>query len=875
MKFPDRYALAVCCTGLILSGVSLFQMDWESHLLPYVFLLVLAVGYRLVRVRLPQGIYVSFTPLYVFVGLSLVGPVPTAGLLALGILLTLGFGTCLRTALFNIGQFLIALYVAGGLYEFLGGQIPPTRLDSATLLQLLAGTVAFLAVNVLLVYASEALYSPERMRRLARNLPWEAVVWALSYSLCVLVLGVREYFQLGLTVTLLLPFPLLALCYLFSRIIDDHMMSLLLSELTDFMTRLSGPLQEDEILDYFFSRLRSVVDYDCCAVWTRTAEGSFAPLQCRPLEPTVTPSSAPEVFQQAANGVPLRGRLGAGLRPWPLQLATVPPRYLLVPMVSGGQVQGLLQLEHRAPRDFTHMDLKLMSRISENLTLALEQSRLVRELRCTKEDLLNILTSSHIAIVVTDEHHRVRIFNSGAGELSGHKEADVRGRPSALFLHPNDYRKVRRLLLRKGKVEDLETEILNAKGQPVPISLSASLLRDGAGRVVGTLAVGYNIAQRKLLQARVVQNEKLAALGRLVTGITHEINNRLQPILGYTQMLHRSPVGEDQHGPLLAIEKSAAEAQTIVQSLLSFWRPGDAQLEPGDLNASIRNVLRMLKIDSGKIALRLLLDPELPATPYDAHQIETVILNLLKNALQALGSHGGTLEIKTEFDAQQVRVVVRDDGPGMSEQLSARVFDPFFTTRAVGQGTGLGLSLCYGILQAHQGSIQLQSRPGRGTEVSFGLPRKASAPAPPAPKERPRPRQQKATGGRIFVVDDEESIRHLLEDILGEDYEVRSLENGKEAIRAMQQDDFDLCICDLRMPEIDGIEIYHWVCDNLAEHAKDFIFITGDTFGPAAQSFLDRAGSRYLCKPFSVAEIEAMVHEHFENRPRSGTPTSQ
>ena len=397
------------------------------------------------------------------------------------------------------------------------------------------------------------------------------------------------------------------------------------------------------------------------------------------------------------------------------------------------------------------------------------------------------------------------------------------------------------------------------------------MLRDDLGSVVGVVAVAYNIAQRKLLQKQLVQNEKLAALGQLITGVTHEINNRLQPILGFTQLLKRSPLSDAQRDPVLAIENSAQGARAIVQSLLHFSRPGEANLQAGNMNETVKSSLHLLEINPSKVLLTLQLDPDLPATVYDPHQIEQVMLNVLKNALQALESQGGRIWIKTGVENDKVWVWVRDDGPGMSEKIRSRVFDPFFsTTKTVGHGVGLGLSLCYGIIQSHGGSIQVQSRPGRGTEVAFGIPLH-DCPLPVVQDLEPSSEiqgQSEIIGGKIFVVDDEEGIRNLLQDILSESYEVKIFENGQTAMEAMKEEEFDLCLCDLRMPDVDGIDLYHWVCQYLSEHKDDFIFITGDTFGPAAQSFLESVELKYLCKPFTVQQIEMAVQEHFQARHR-------
>lgn len=866
----DRFTYLVIGVGLILIGYSCFQTPWDTQLVfPYCLLLSFTVGYRLVRVRLPQGPFMTFTPLPIFVSMFLMGPAPASVLIGLGILLTPLLGIYTRSACFNASQFALSIYAGYGVYALLGGEIPVSYLNGTVFLNMAAATLAFMTVNVTLIYASELLSTPHKLQRVFRNLYWEMMIWSLSFPLSILVLSYKIQLGLDLTRAIVALAPLLAFCYLVNRIVENHVIGIQLSQLTDFITGLSAPLNQEEILRRFFAGLERVVDYDRCAIWVKTPEDGYGLLEYQPVLPEIDPLAMTELYLKAIEKGHAMGRLSGTRRPARL-FQPVPTRYLLAPMIYGDEVRGILQIEEQSSQLYSETDQKFFALVAENLAVALEHATTVHELENTKEHLLNILTNSHIAVVVTDQRNRVQIFNEGAIQLSGYREEEMMGDRIARCFHPDDFRKIRALLLRKGKIEDLETEIITAEGDLLPISLSASVLRDNAGRIVGSLAVCYSIAQRKLLQKQLVQNEKLAALGHLITGVTHEINNRLQPILGFTQLLQRSDLREDQRDPVMAIEKSAQGARAIVQSLLNFSRPGQAKLEPGDLNETLRDSLQLLDIDRKRFSIHLQFDPTLPATEFDRHQIEQVMLNLLKNALQAMERKGGRIWIKTCYEDDKIWVRVRDDGPGMSEKLISRVFDPFFTTKTVGQGVGLGLSLCYGIIQAHGGAIQIQSRSGRGAEVSFWIPfHKCRLPAVEVLEPVKMSDQAIPAGGRIFIVDDEEGIRNLLQDILSEDYEVSLFDSGLGAMEAMKREPFDLCVCDLRMPEVDGIDLYHWVCREMPEHRDDFIFITGDTFGPAAQSFLESARQKYLCKPFTVQQIESLVQEHFLAHPPS------
>ena len=362
-------------------------------------------------------------------------------------------------------------------------------------------------------------------------------------------------------------------------------------------------------------------------------------------------------------------------------------------------------------------------------------------------------------------------------------------------------------------------------------------------------------------QSQLVQAEKMSAVGLLVSGVAHELNNPLAGVVGYSQLLLKEDAGEKVRRGLEKINREAERCKKIVQNLQTFARKRTPQKEYIGVNGIVESSLELrsyqLRVDN--IGVEVDLDPRLPKTMGDFHQLQQVFINILVNAHQAMMERGGgKLKVSSREVDGFVRFEVRDDGPGISEENLSRIFDPFFTTKEVGQGTGLGLSICYGIIEEHRGRISARNHVDGGAVFTVEIPIIAS---PAAPEERlAPPGPAKATadlrGCNVLVVDDELTIVDILYQVLKSDgFRVDTALSGTIALKKLEKERYDLIISDLKMPGMSGQELYDRVRCLDEALSRRIIFSTGDVVSSETRSFLERSGNMYLQKPF---EIEAM-----------------
>ena len=376
---------------------------------------------------------------------------------------------------------------------------------------------------------------------------------------------------------------------------------------------------------------------------------------------------------------------------------------------------------------------------------------------------------------------------------------------------------------------------------------------------------------------------RLSALGELVSGVAHELNNPLTTILGYAQLLPALD-GDELRQATATIEQEAQRAGRIVGNLLYFARQHRPRVEPVDVNAILTRVIDVQRyhLDVRNIAIEARLEP-VPELLGDQYQLEQVFLNLLTNARQALVS-GGTIRVASERVGEVVRVSVEDTGPGIPasrhpgipasrhpgipEELASRIFDPFFTTREVGEGSGLGLSIAYGIVQAHHGRLITERPPGGGARFVVEL---------PLAEEDRHPASllagtQRGRGERVLVVEDEPAVRALVSTILRSGgYEVTNVQSGQEALRALQDGTFDMIVSDVRMPGLDGRGLFEAVLARWPALAGRMLFVSGDIEAERFATMLRQQDVRYLEKPFSTGELLGAVREVLD---RPGVETS-
>jgi CheY-like chemotaxis protein len=286
-----------------------------------------------------------------------------------------------------------------------------------------------------------------------------------------------------------------------------------------------------------------------------------------------------------------------------------------------------------------------------------------------------------------------------------------------------------------------------------------------------------------------------------------------------------------------------------------------------DINQVVRETLALRAYEQSVSNVTVIdaLAAGLPQVFADGHQLQQVLLNLVINAEQAmLSAHGrGILVVRSWQDAEQesVSLEINDDGPGVPAELQPKIFDPFFTTKEVGKGTGLGLTVAYAIVQEHGGRIRLETRPSSGASFYVELPVTGSALANP-PVSNPRNAVEAVAGASILLVEDETALASAVIDALRDaGYLVERAANGEVALDLVNAHAFDLVICDLKMPRLDGKALYRAVSDAFPELARRFVFVTGDVAGTDAEDFLEESGCRWLAKPFRLADLLKTVRD--------------
>ncbi len=450
-------------------------------------------------------------------------------------------------------------------------------------------------------------------------------------------------------------------------------------------------------------------------------------------------------------------------------------------------------------------------------------------------------------------------------EFMGYESrAEVLGRPLTDFLVGEDaaaYLKERwPQLIEQGGYDDLEYQVIKKDGEIAETLASARVWHDGQGRFVRTMAALTDVTGRKRTEEALRQAQKVEAMGQLTGGVAHDFNNLLAPIIGGLDMLQRRGVGDERARRTIASALQAAErAKSLVQRLLAFARRQPLQPASVDAGRLVEGLADLIAATIGpRIQLKMDVADDLPPCIADPNQIEMALLNLAVNARDAMPD-GGTLTIKASAEdwdkapdltpGNYVRLCVADTGCGMSETVLTRAIEPFFSTKGVGQGTGLGLSMAHGLAAQLGGALRLTSAPDEGTVVQLWLP---CAAEPAATGEGGRIAQPIAAAGRVLLVDDEELVRRSTAEMLEEmGFDVVEKKSGEEAAAWLRADsDFDLLVTDHLMPGMTGLEL----ADHVRKDRPDMPILIVSGFAETVDEKLPR-----LSKPFRHADLAAML----------------
>ena len=461
-------------------------------------------------------------------------------------------------------------------------------------------------------------------------------------------------------------------------------------------------------------------------------------------------------------------------------------------------------------------------------------------------------------------------------------EAMVQPFDVSRFVDPQQRSELIEKLDRDGRVTEHLLRLRKVDGTPIWVEVSAvaSYVQAPSPKpqALSIEAIIRDVSERKKRddQSRdgryqMLQAEKMAALGQTISGVAHELNNPLATILSWAERLAERNVDDKTRQGLEVILGEAERAARIVRNLLTFARKRQTTRAMVDLNQVVRETLALRAYEQKVTNIQVVeaLSTGLPEVFVDGHQIKQVLLNLIINAEQAcLGANGrGTIVVRTMHDADRGSAVleVNDDGPGIPEDRQGKVFDPFFTTKEVGQGTGLGLTVAYAIAREHGGRIWLESKtasaknPGGRTGTSFfvELPISGQHLNPPAARVAQQPISLEAFKGlRVLVVEDEPALAQAVSEALTDaGFKVDRASDGEEGLTRLTEANYDLIVCDLKMPRIDGMQFYRAMAAATPALARRVIFVTGDVAGTDAERFLEETGCRWLSKPFRLGDL--------------------
>jgi signal transduction histidine kinase/ActR/RegA family two-component response regulator len=509
-------------------------------------------------------------------------------------------------------------------------------------------------------------------------------------------------------------------------------------------------------------------------------------------------------------------------------------------------------------------------------------------------ELHNVIEWVEEGVVLFDAQENVRAMNTRFEQIAGFAPEEsgkfktleglierLRTQAAEPLLFAERWRE-----LARGIEGGVREELQLARPIPRVLERSARPVLDPIGRLLGRVEIYRDLTAQRVFQSKLLQTEKLAALGQMVSGVAHELSNPLTSIMGYA---HRLLARQDLPGrteEVRQIYQEAERASSILRQLLLNARETLPERRPVSLNQIVQRAMDLLRFSlaAEKIRLEIDLDPGLPSVQGDPGHLQQVLMNLVGNARQAMEQDGlgGTIQLRTRrIGERRVVLEVADNGPGIPQAILARIFDPFFTTKPPGVGTGLGLAIVLSVVREHGGQVHVLSPPQGGATFQVELPAAAEtfqegavgSPLPvrtnfllePAASssngEQLTPRVEGARGARVLVVEDEPTVARLIADVLeDEGMHVDVLLDGREALKRAAREAFDLVICDMKMPELDGQSFYRSLQrSNNPLHGR-FLFVTGDIIATQTREFLERHHLPHVAKPFRVEELTEKVH---------------
>jgi PAS domain S-box-containing protein len=561
--------------------------------------------------------------------------------------------------------------------------------------------------------------------------------------------------------------------------------------------------------------------------------------------------------------------------------------WVSVPLRAADQFAGVLLLATTVKGFFSERQVDLIAAFGNHINVALNNAHLFDRLRKSEQQYADLFEHSPDMYHLVNREGIIISCNQTEAQTLGYQKTDIIGHPLTR-LYPPEYRlNVLETLLKAfengHEFRGMEEQMTKRDGAVIDVSVNTSLVYDDKRIPVLMRCVVRDITEKKKLEQKIMQAQKIDSIGNLAGGVAHDFNNILASILGSASIMHRRMKEEDKWFPFVEIIETAAKrGAALTRQLLTFARRSNVEIHPVDIHAILEETIHLFERSvNPNINIVQNFISDVAIVNGDEGQIQQAMLNIFINARDAMPG-GGTLTIETSSvhyseqdrsiltgetrSGSYIAIKAMDTGIGMSKDTQQRMFEPFFTTKEQGKGTGLGLSVVYGVVNGHGGYISVQSEPGKGTTFSILLPK-----LPETFTARTSHSSKKIVGGKesILVVDDEESVCTTISAMLVDlGYSVQATRSGKEALAILsKRNKIHLVLLDMTMPEMGGKEVFQKI-RRMKSRARVIIssgysdsILGEDTFAKNVDGFLQ--------KPYRIEDLSKKIREVLD---RNGKP---
>jgi PAS domain S-box-containing protein len=591
-----------------------------------------------------------------------------------------------------------------------------------------------------------------------------------------------------------------------------------------------------------------------------------------------TPSSAwlhqPRVEREKLSDT--NGRIDRALRDLGIQF------WVTIPLRGKDLVTGIMVVAGNEYDMFTSKEAEVMEAFGNQISVALHNAQLFERLKQSERQYADLYENAPDIYLTVDHGHRIVACNQMGAHLLGMAKEDIVGQSfERLFVEDRRdalHTALEQMFAQGHELRTGEEQILMNDGGRMYVSLNSSLVVDQLGKSTTARIVARDISERKMMEAALLHAQKIDSIGNLAGGVAHDFNNILASILGAASIIRRRSSPKTSLGKYVEIiENASRRGSSLTRQLLTFARKTETFTKPVNVNAIIQETIQLFERSVSKeITAMVDLTPDVVQVYGDEGQIQQALLNLFLNARDAM-PNGGVLSVRSRVvsvDAhtpsgflsfkpgRYVLITVSDTGSGIPRDDQNRIFEPFFTTKD--QGTGLGLSVFYGVIQSHAGFFDLESEIGEGTTFSIYLP-EARVQAPPAVRRRP----QRPPRGRenILVVDDEQSVCQVAHDMLSDlGYTVTFVNDGREGVDfyRTRQGSVDLILLDMNMPVMGGREAFEQL--RRINPTIRIIIMTGYGKGILEEPTFSSEVNGFIQKPFELEELALKVRQALDRR---------